>query len=88
MNLNSLHKSISEKSKDEVLILIRYLRDLRRQQIDVPQKSVLRKSKKSKKQMLTKNTIDRSITKMNPEEKAKLLKKLLKIKERKHGRKS
>lgn len=88
MNISSLHKSISEESKDDVLKLIRHLRDLRRQQIDIPQKTKVKRGVKAKKQVLTKQIIDITVDKLTPEEKAKLLNKLIRIKERKNGRKS
>jgi len=85
MDISSLHKSISEFSENELRTHIRNIRELRRQFPDVKVRTVKKGKKKSKN--TKKVTIKPDITKLSQNEKQILLQKLLKIKEKKNGKK-
>ena len=79
-NLKDLSVSISLLNESERIKMIRELRALRRMLNPKKEK------KETKKTINTKQKINDNITKMTEQEKALLLEKLLKIKERKNGK--
>jgi len=81
MDISSLHKSISEFTKDELKAHIRNIRDLRRQFIEVKVKTP-KKGVKGQKKIIVKP----DISKLSQNEKQILLQKLLNIKEKKNGK--
>ena len=81
MEIKDLHKSISQMDESESFQLIRYLRSLRRQLLDIPAKKS--RKKKEKKVKVTKDRINQGISKMSKRDQGVLLQKLLKLKERK-----
>lgn len=80
MDISSLHKSISKYTEAELRIHIRNIRDLRRQFTEVKVRAQKKKGQKRQKK-------EPNISQMNPNEKQELLQKLLKIKEKRNGKK-
>jgi len=82
MDINSLHTSISKMADDVLFKHIKHIRSLRRMLLEIKSRPPKKTTKKKAKKSIT-NHVDT----LTPEAKAQLLKKLLKIKERKDGNK-